>query len=56
MLLLHQHHLVEFYLTMVKTALEIFQVITCSLVVMYNVTCKAYQIIDAEYYGLPCGL
>ena len=35
-LLTHQHHLVEFYLTMAKMALEIFQVITCSLGVTYN--------------------
>ena len=35
-LLTHQHHLVEFYLTMTKMALEIFQVITCLLGVTYN--------------------
>ena len=31
MLLTHQHHLVEYYLTITKIALEVFQVITCTL-------------------------
>ena len=39
-LLSHQHHLVEYYLTMTKIALEIFQVITCTLGVMYNVNVR----------------
>ena len=36
-LLTHQHHFVEFDLTMAKTALQIFQVKTCLLGVTYNV-------------------
>ena len=39
-LLTHQHHFVEFYLTKTKTALETFQVITCSLGVTYNVNVR----------------
>ena len=39
-LLTHQHDLIEFYLTMAKTALEISQVITCSLGVTYNVNVR----------------
>ena len=39
-LLSHQHHLVEYYLTMTKIALEISQVITCTLGVMYNVNVR----------------
>ena len=39
-LLTHQHHLVEFYWTMAKTALKIFQVITCSLGVTDNVNVR----------------
>ena len=39
-LLSHQHHLVEYSLTVTKTALEIFQVITCTLGVMYNVNVR----------------
>ena len=40
MLLTHQHHLAKFYLTMTKMALEIFQVITCTLGMTYNVNVK----------------
>ena len=36
-LLTHQHHIVEYYLTVTKTALEIFQVITCTLEVTCNI-------------------
>ena len=36
-LLTHQHHLVEYYLTMTKIAMEILQVIVCTLGVMHNV-------------------
>ena len=36
-LLTHQHHIVEYYLKVTKMALEIFQVITCTLEVAYNV-------------------
>ena len=36
-LLTHQHHIVEYYLTVTKTALEIFQVITCALEVTCNI-------------------
>ena len=35
-LLTHQHNIVEYYLTVTKTALEIFQVITCT----FEVTCN----------------
>ena len=54
-LLTHQHHLAEFYLTMPKIELEIFQKTTCTLGVTYNMW-NAYQVIDAEYGGLLCGL
>ena len=36
-LLTHQHHIVEYYVKVTKMALEIFQVITCTLEVTYNV-------------------
>ena len=36
-LLTHQHHIVEYYLTVTKTALEIFQVIICTLEVTCNI-------------------
>ena len=39
-LLAHQHHLVEYYLKMTKIALKIFQVITCTLGVTYNVNVR----------------
>ena len=39
-LLTHEHHLVEFYLAIAKTAFEIFQVITCSLGMTYNVNLR----------------
>ena len=39
-LLTHQHQLVEFYLILAKTLLEIFQVITCSFGVTYNVNVR----------------
>ena len=39
-LLTHQHHLAEYYLTVTKVALEIFQVITCTLGVTYNVNVR----------------
>ena len=39
-LLTHQNHFVEFYLTMAKTALQIFQVKTCVLGVTYNVNVR----------------
>ena len=39
-LLKHQHHIVEYYLTVTKMALEIFQVITCMLEVTYNVNVR----------------
>ena len=35
-----QNHLVEFYLAMTNMALEIFQKITCTLGVMYNVNVR----------------
>ena len=38
--LTHQHHLVESYLIMAKTALEISQVITSSLGVTYNINVR----------------
>ena len=39
-LLTHQHHLVEYYFTVTKIALEIFQIITCTLGVTYNVNVR----------------
>ena len=39
-LLTHQHHLVEFYLAMAKMTLVIFQVITCTLGVTYNLNVR----------------
>ena len=39
-LLTHQHHIVEYYLTVTKMALEIFQVITCPLELTYNVNVR----------------
>ena len=39
-LLTHQYHLVEYFLTVTKIALEIFQVITCTLGVTYNVNVR----------------
>ena len=39
-LLTHQHRLVEYYLTTTKKALEIFQVITCTLGVTHNVNVR----------------
>ena len=39
-LLTHQHHLVEYYLTVTKIASEIFQVITWRLEVTYNVNLR----------------
>ena len=36
----HQHHLAEFYLTMAKKAFEVFQAITCSTGVTYNVNVR----------------
>ena len=39
-LLTHQHHLVEYYLTITKIALEIFEVITCTLGETYNVNVR----------------
>ena len=35
-----QHHLIEFYLAMTNMASEIFQKITCTLGVMYNVNVR----------------
>ena len=40
MLLTHQYHLVKFDLTMAKVALEIIQVITCTLGVTYKVNVR----------------
>ena len=37
-----QHHLVEFYLAMTNMASEIFQKITCTIGVMYNVNVRHY--------------
>ena len=39
-LLTHQHHLAQYYLTVTKISLEIFQVITCTLGVTYNVNVR----------------
>ena len=39
-LLTHHHHLGEYCLTVAKIALEIFQVITCTLGVTYNVNVR----------------
>ena len=38
--LMHQHHLVEFYLTMAKKVFEVFQVVSCSIRVTYNVNVR----------------
>ena len=40
MLLTHQYHLVKFDLTMEKMALEIIQVVTCTLGVTYKVNLR----------------
>ena len=39
-LLTHQHHLAEYYLTVTRIALKVFQVITCTLGVTYNVNVR----------------
>ena len=39
-LLTHQHHLVELYLTMTNMSSDIFEKITCTLGVTYNVNIK----------------
>ena len=39
-ILTQQHHLIEYYLTVTKIALEIFQIITCTLGVTYNVNVR----------------
>ena len=51
--LTQQYHLVEYYLTVTKIVLEIFQIITCTLGVRQ---CKACRIIDDKCGGLPCRL
>ena len=39
-LLTHQHHIVEYYLTVTKMVLEVLQVITCMFEVTYNVNVR----------------